>query len=263
VIASTRVSRAAELTCQGLTKAYGGLVALRGLDLAVAAGELYAVVGPNGAGKTTLFDVISGVAPATSGTVRLAGRALDGLRPHRICRLGLCRTFQTTVSFESQSVLRNALVGGLFGREGPALPWRVPSAALAAAREALALCGLAAEEDRPAAALPVLGRKRLMLATALACRPRVLLLDEPFGGLNPAEREELAALVRRLHAGGLTILMIEHVIAMVQALADRVLVLHHGERLAEGPPAEVLGDPRVAEVYLGRRAAAEVRACSA
>jgi branched-chain amino acid transport system ATP-binding protein len=243
------------LTCEGLTKAYGGLVALRGLDLAVEPGELFAVIGPNGAGKTTLFDVLSGITRATAGVARLAGQEIQRLRPHRICRLGLARTFQTPVAFASQTVLRNALVGAVFGRAGAGyLPLGVSREAGAAAREALAACGLDGHEERRAGELTVLGRKRLMIATALACRPRVLLLDEPFGGLNAGERAELIALCERLRGGGLTILMIEHIIHAVQALADRVLVLHHGERLAEGRPGDVLRDRRVVEVYLGERA---------
>jgi branched-chain amino acid transport system ATP-binding protein len=257
------------LVCTRVTKSYGGLTAVSGVDLSVAPGTLLAIVGPNGAGKTTLFDVISGVTPATSGTVHLDGRLISTRRPQEICRLGLARTFQTAVAFASQSVLRNVLVGSLFGRRGsPVLPFRASAEAVRAAREALRVCGLAGAEGTEAASLSVLDRKRLMLASALACNPRVLLLDEPFGGLNPGERDELRSLIRRLHSAGTTIVMIEHIVKLVQALADRVLVLHHGERLAEGTPAEVFGDPRVIEVYLGSRARAamtadEARTCCA
>ena len=173
------------------------------------------------------------------------------MRPHHICRLGLARTFQTTVAFESQTVLTNVLVGGTFGRlgENPFLSFN--DSAIGAALDALALCGLAGQQRAPAGSLPVLARKRLMLATALATHPELLLLDEPFGGLNPAERTQMIDLIRVVSGTGVTILMIEHVMKAVQALANRILVIHHGQQIAEGPPSKVLRDPRVIEVYLG------------
>ena len=239
------------LECQKVSKAYGGLLAVSELSFAVEPGEVYAIVGPNGAGKTSLFDCISGVNPATSGVIKFGDRQIQGLRPHDICRLGLARTFQTTVAFDSQTVLTNVLVGGTFGREGenPFLSFK--ESATDVALDALALCGLADQQRALASSLPVLARKRLMLATALATRPRLLLLDEPFGGLNPSERTEMIELIRVVARTGVTILMIEHVMKAVQALADRILVIHHGQQIAEGPPSRVLRDPRVIEVYLG------------
>jgi branched-chain amino acid transport system ATP-binding protein len=239
------------LECQKVSKAYGGLLAVSDLSFAVEPGEVYAIVGPNGAGKTSLFDCISGVNPATSGVIRFRDREIQGLRAHDICRLGLARTFQTTVAFDSQTVLTNVLVGGTFGRAGenPFLSFR--DTATEAALDALALCGLADQQRAPAGSLPVLARKRLMLATALATRPQLLLLDEPFGGLNPAERTEMIDLIRIVAQTGVTILMIEHVMKAVQALAKRILVIHHGQQIAEGSPSKVLRDPRVIEVYLG------------
>ena len=239
------------LECQKVSKAYGGLLAVSELSFAVEPGEVYAIVGPNGAGKTSLFDCISGINPATSGAIRFRDREIQGLRPHHICRLGLARTFQTTVAFESQTVLTNVLVGGTFGRlgENPFLSFN--DSAIGAALDALALCGLAGQQRAPAGSLPVLARKRLMLATALATHPELLLLDEPFGGLNPAERTQMIDLIRVVSGTGVTILMIEHVMKAVQALANRILVIHHGQQIAEGPPSKVLRDPRVIEVYLG------------
>jgi branched-chain amino acid transport system ATP-binding protein len=239
------------LECQKVSKAYGGLLAVSDLSFAVEPGEVYAIVGPNGAGKTSLFDCISGINPATGGVIRFQDREIQGLRPHDICRRGLARTFQTTVAFDSQTVLTNVLVGSTFGREGkdPFLSFSPP--AVEAALDALALCGLAHLQRAPAGSLPVLARKRLMLSTALATRPQLLLLDEPVGGLNPAERAQMVELVRAIAATGVTILMIEHVMKAVQALAKRILVIHHGRQIAEGPPSTVLRDPRVIEVYLG------------
>ena len=239
------------LECQKVSKAYGGLLAVSELSFAVEPGEVYAIVGPNGAGKTSLFDCISGINPATSGAIRFLDREIQGLRPHDICRRGMARTFQTTVAFDSQTVLTNVLVGGTFGRvgENPFLSFN--DSAIGAALDALALCGLAGQQRAAAGSLPVLARKRLMLATALATHPQLLLLDEPFGGLNPAERTQMIDLIRVVSRTGVTILMIEHVMKAVQALAGRILVIHHGQQMAEGPPSKVLRDPRVIEVYLG------------
>jgi branched-chain amino acid transport system ATP-binding protein len=239
------------LECQKVSKAYGGLLAVSDLSFAVEPGEVYAIVGPNGAGKTSLFDCISGVNPATSGVVRFRDREIQSLRAHDICRRGLARTFQTTVAFDSQTVLTNVLVGGTFGREGENVFLSFKASASEAALDALALCGLADQQRALAGSLPVLARKRLMLATALATRPQLLLLDEPVGGLNPAERTQMIDLIRIVAKTGVTILMIEHVMKAVQALAGQVLVIHHGQQIAEGPPSKVLRDPRVIEVYLG------------
>ena len=239
------------LECQKVSKAYGGLLAVSDLSFAVEPGEVYAIVGPNGAGKTSLFDCISGVNPASSGVIRFRDREIQSLRAHDICRRGLARTFQTTVGFDSQTVLTNVLVGGTFGREGENPFLSFNASAKDAALDALALCGLADQQRAPAGSLPVLARKRLMLATALATRPQLLLLDEPFGGLNPAERTQMIDLIRLVGRTGVTILMIEHVMKAVQALANRILVIHHGQQIAEGTPSKVLRDPRVIEVYLG------------
>jgi branched-chain amino acid transport system ATP-binding protein len=239
------------LECQQVTKAYGGLLAVSELSFAVEPGEVYAIVGPNGAGKTSLFDCISGVSPATGGVIRFRDREIQGLRAHQICQLGLARTFQTTVAFDSQTVLTNVLVGSMFGREGQNPFLSFSEASREAAVEALALCGLEGRQRMLAGQLPVLARKRLMLATALATKPGLLMLDEPFGGLNPGERNEMIGLIRDVARTGVTILMIEHVMKAVQALADRILVMDHGTEIAQGPPSKVLRDPRVISVYLG------------
>ncbi len=239
------------LECQQVSKAYGGLLAVNGLTFAVDPGEVYAIVGPNGAGKTSLFDCISGVSRATSGIIRFHGREIQALRAHQICQLGLARTFQTTVAFDSQTVLTNVLVGSTFGIEGANPFLSFDDRSVEAALEALKLCGLAGQQRAVAGRLPVLARKRLMLATALATRPGLLMLDEPVGGLNPGERLQMIDLIRDVARTGVTVLMIEHVMKAVQALADRILVMDHGLEIAQGPPGTVLRDPRVIEVYLG------------
>jgi branched-chain amino acid transport system ATP-binding protein len=239
------------LECEAVSKAYGGLRAVNELSFSVEPGEIFAIVGPNGAGKTTLFDTISGITPATGGTVRFRDQEIQQLRPHEICRLGLARTFQTTVAFDSQSVLTNVLIGSTFGKPADRLSaFRFSPGAAEIALEVLALVEL---EDQAAiaASLPTLERKRLMLATALATQPSLLLLDEPVGGLNAAERETMIQLISRINATGVTVLMIEHVMKAVTALARKMLVLHHGQKIAEGTPAQVLRDVRVIDVYLG------------
>jgi branched-chain amino acid transport system ATP-binding protein len=218
----------------------------------VEEGEIYAIAGPNGAGKTTLFDTISGVSPATSGVICFDGQEIQRQRADHICRLGIARTFQTTVGFDTQTVLTNALVGAILGREGTGNPtMRFSDEAIEAALDALEFCDLLEIQGEQVDTLSVFERKRLMLATALSTHPKLLLLDEPVGGLSRAEREGMVDLVRKVNGAGVTVLLIEHVMKAVQALADRLLILHHGQKIAEGPPAQVLRDERVIEVYLG------------
>lgn len=239
--------------CDQVTKSYGGLMAVKEVSFSLEAGEIFAIVGPNGAGKTTLFDTISGISPATGGKIRFNGQEIQNLRPDKICRLGISRTFQTTVAFDSQTVLTNVLVGSVLGRQGgsgnPTLGFR--SEAVEAALDALEFCELLDKQGWLASSLSGFERKRLMLATALATQPNLLLLDEPVGGLNRSERDEMTQFVRKINQAGITVLMIEHIMKVVQALANRMLVLHHGETIAEGPPAEVLRNERVVDVYLG------------
>ena len=245
----------AVIECHGVTKKYGGLVAVDDLSFEVGQGEFFAIVGPNGAGKTTLFDLISGHSHATSGVIRFAGEEIQNSPPHAVCRLGLARTFQTATAFDTQTVLTNVLVAAVFGQSGPS-PWfRFSDEVKEAAVDALALVGMLDRQEVRAATLPILDRKRLMLATALTTRTKVLLLDEPVSGLNVSERQELIELIAGVAATGVTVLMIEHVMKAVQALAKRMLLLHHGQKIAEGSPSVVLNDERVIEVYLGSLAA--------
>jgi branched-chain amino acid transport system ATP-binding protein len=240
------------LECTEVTKAYDALLAVNRVTFSVRRGEIFAMVGPNGAGKTTLFDAISGLAPSTGGTIRFEGREIQRMRPHDICSLGLARTFQTTVAFDSQNVLSNSLVGSIFGsRSRRRVGLKFPGEAVDAALAALEACGLHDKQAVSSAALSTLQRKRLMLATALATGPTLLLLDEPFGGLNKAERAELIELIRNINGSGVSLLLIEHVVKAVQELADRMLVLDHGQKVIEGPPAKVLRDERVIRAYFG------------
>jgi branched-chain amino acid transport system ATP-binding protein len=232
------------LAVERVDKRFGGLQALAGVSLEVAAGEIVGLIGPNGAGKTTLFHLVSGFLAPDAGTVRLGGEPTRGLRPHALCRRGLARTFQLVKPFHGLSVLENVRVGAL-ARTGS-----FPEAT-ARAREVVAFVGLAARAEVPARALTLAERKRLELARALATGPRLLLLDEVMAGLNPAETATVVELCRRINATGVAILLIEHVMRAVMALSHRIVVLSQGEVIATGAPAAVAGDRRVIEAYLG------------
>jgi branched-chain amino acid transport system ATP-binding protein len=217
------------------------------------------IAGPNGAGKTTLFDTITGHTIASSGEVELAGQSVRGTKIHHRCRLGLARTFQHPSAAETLTALENAYLAASFRRGrrrgGPAARRQDIARGMAA----LELVGLEARADTVASRLPVYDRKRLMIATALATEPLVLLLDEPFGGLNPTEIDDTITVLKRIGGTGVAIVCIEHVMRALVALADRVLVMHHGAQLFLGTPAEMLRDQRVIEVYLGQGGAAEER----
>lgn len=240
------------LEVRDVTKSFGGLTALGGVSLDLHRGEVLGLIGPNGAGKTTLFNVVAGAYHADSGSVCFKGTAIDGFRPDERCRLGIARTFQITKPFLGLSVLDNVMVGAYFGHKTrPTV-----DEARDRARNALDRVHLRARADTLASALTIGERKRLEMARALATHPDVLLLDEVVAGLSPTEVDEMMAAIHELNAGGLTILVIEHVMRAVMGVSSRVIVLHYGKKLAEGTPAEIVANEEVIAAYLGKRARA-------
>ncbi|HTS23818.1 MAG TPA: ABC transporter ATP-binding protein [Casimicrobiaceae bacterium] len=234
------------LELQGVGKRFGGLEAVADLSFALGEGEILGLIGPNGAGKSTAFNLINGVFRPDRGRILFRGEDITGLAPDRVVRRGLARTHQIVQPLATMSVLENCVVGACFGREN--LPLK---AAEDVAREVADFVGLAARLGDPAAALTIAGKKRLELARALCARPVLLLLDEVLAGLNPAEIERMIGVLRRIRERGVSILMIEHLMQAIMGLSDRIVVLSHGRKLAEGTPGAVAADPAVIEAYLG------------
>ena len=234
----------------GVSRRFGGLVAVNSVDFAVESGQIFGLIGPNGAGKTTLMNLISGLTPLSSGRISFLGQRIDGLPPHRVTRLGIARTFQVMRPFQGLTARENVAIGARFGSRGGA---DYMAAALRKADDVLAWMGLAEQAYRDVTGLTTGERKKLELARALAMDPQLLLLDEVMGGLNPREIGEVMELIRKVNASGVTVVLIEHLMKAVMGLCQRILVLHHGARIALGAPEEVASDPAVIEAYLGHR----------
>jgi branched-chain amino acid transport system ATP-binding protein len=232
------------LVIKGLSKRFGGLRAVQDVTFTVKENETVALIGPNGAGKTTSFHLITGFHRADSGSVLAFGREVVGLKPHDVCALGLARTFQVAKPFGAMTVLANVMTGAF-------LRGRHIAAAQAKAREAIAFVGLSAKEQTPAKDLTTIDQRRLEMARALATEPRILLLDEVMAGLNPSEIDQAVALVGKLSERGLTIVIVEHVMRAIMAVARHIVVLDHGQKIAEGKPKDIVENPEVIRAYLG------------
>jgi branched-chain amino acid transport system ATP-binding protein len=235
---------------EGVTRYFGGLAAVSGVDFHVDQREIVGLIGPNGAGKTTLFNLISAALTLKSGEIKFKGQRITGLKPHQICKMGVARTFQSVKIFPNMPVLNNIIMGSYFG---------VPSGQASAdpGREAKALMefvGLPEVGEIPARDLTLVNQKRLEIAGALATKPEVLLLDELMAGLTHTEMAEAVDLITRIRDKGITIIMIEHVMKVIMSICNRIFVLHHGRKIAEGTPQEIATSETVVKVYLGEKA---------
>ena len=234
------------LEVKEVTRTFGGLAAIQAVSFGIEPGEIVGLIGPNGAGKTTLFNVVTGFLPPTRGEVLFAGERISGLLPDRVCHRGIGRSFQVVKPFGNMTTLRNTMVG-TFLREAN------PGRAQRDAEVILEFLGLAHRQEVLARNLTLADRKRLELARALGTRPKLLLLDEVMAGLNPVEVAAMLELLRKIRTRGTTLFVIEHIMAAIMAISDRILVLHHGSLIAQGPPRQVAEDQVVIDAYLGER----------
>jgi branched-chain amino acid transport system ATP-binding protein len=232
------------LAIKGLSKRFGGLRAVQDVSFSVQENETVALIGPNGAGKTTSFHLITGFHRPDSGSVKAFGKEVAGMKPHDVCALGMVRTFQVAKPFGAMTVLDNVMTGA-FLRD------RHVAGARERALEAIVFVGLAAREKTAAKDLTTIDQRRLEMARALATQPRILLLDEVMAGLNPSEIDQAVALIKKLSSRGLTIVIVEHVMRAIMAVARHIVVLDHGQKIAEGAPKEIVENPEVIRAYLG------------
>jgi branched-chain amino acid transport system ATP-binding protein len=237
---------------RSVNKQFGGLMAVCNVDFLLDRGEILGLIGPNGAGKTTLFNLISAALTPKSGKIVFKGVDITGVKPNRICRMGLARTFQNVKIFGNLSVLENVLIGSFFGSSGKVSR----SQAEIAAEEALEFTGLSTVKSSAASDLTLANQKRLEAARALATKPEVIMLDEIMEGLNPSEVSQAMDLVVRIRDNGISVIMIEHVMKAIMNVCDRIMVLHHGVKIADGSPEAVVADETVMKVYLGDHASA-------
>jgi branched-chain amino acid transport system ATP-binding protein len=231
----------------GITKIFGGLIAVSNFNFNIEPGEIMGLIGPNGAGKTTVFNLISGALTPRSGTIRFKGKNITGLRPDQICRLGIARTFQSVKVFGNMSVLENIRIASLFGIGNKP----VFSNGFKDIESIMEFTGLSVDKETLASEITLVKQKQLEIARALATKPELLLLDETMAGLNASEVTQAMDLVHRIREKGVTIFMIEHVMKAIMEICERIIVLHHGEKIAEGNPGEIASNKKVIEVYLG------------
>jgi len=243
------MSREPILTGANVSKHFGALRALDDVDFGVYGGEILGIIGPNGAGKTTLLSVINGTLPITRGRIFFKGKEITGLKPFRIAEQGISRTFQIVKPFPGMTALENVAIGALFGKK----PEKKMSRAMEKAAETIRKVALKGKENTLVEKLNVSERKRLELARALTQDPEILLLDEVMAGLTPREIEDIMALIQEVNRGGTTIMVIEHVMKAIMGISNRIIVLHHGQKIAEGTPDEISENPQVIAAYLGER----------